>query len=207
MKYIEFVKVDAGDGLPETQFPLRNGPADPMPGITIAWWEINEVGVPHYFGTAPDTVDTEVPGILRLIDQGEWVNLVVLRRKSAQEAIDTTAGLVRTQFVSAGQFIEQEYRLAREEVAAWRAAGSKAESVPESVKSGADYANLSIEDAAVEIEQSAQTWTRALLQIRNLRLIGKRQIRDCAPEVITSTLQTAIDQLQALPTQIAVPTT
>lgn len=206
MKYIEFVKVDAGDGLPETQFPLRNGPADPLPGIIIAWWDVDELGVPHYFGTAPNQVSAEVPGVLRLIDQGEWDNLVVLRRKSAQEAIDTTAGLVRLQFVSAGQFIEQEYRLAQEEVAIWRAAGSKVDSAPESVRSGADYSNLSIEDAAAEIEQSAQAWTTALLQIRNLRLAGKRLVRDCAPEIITSTLQSAIDQLLALPTQIAVPT-
>ena len=206
MKYIEFVKVDAGDGLPETQFPLRNGPADPMPGITIAWWEIDEVGVPHYFGTAPDKVSTEVPGVLRLIAAEEWDNLVVLRRRAAQESIDTTAGLVRVQFVSAGQFIEQEYRLAQEEVAAWRAAGSRAESAPDSVSSGAEYANLSIEQAAVEIEQSAQAWTDALLQIRNLRLAGKRMVRDCVPEAITSTLQSSIDQLQALATQMAVPT-
>lgn len=205
MKYIKFVKVDAGDGLPETQFPLRNGPADPLPGIVIAWWASDANGVPHYFGAVPDDADAEVPGVLRTIDAQEWEYLVVARRKAAQDAIDNTAGVVRLQFVSAGQFIEQEYRLAQEEVVAWRAAGSNADAAPDSVKSGAEYAGVTIEEAAVEIEQSAQAWTEALLQIRNLRLMGKRQIRECAPEAITATMQSAIDQLQALPSLIQVP--
>jgi hypothetical protein len=205
MKYIEFVKVDAGDGLPETQFPLRNGPADPLPEIFIAWWATDADGVPHYFGAAPDDADTDVSGVIRMMDAQEWEYLVVARRKAAQDAIDNTAGVVRVQFVSAGQFIEQEYRLALEEVAAWRADGSNTDAAPDSVKSGAEYAGVTIEEAAVEIEQSAQAWTEALLQIRNLRLMGKRQIRECAPEAITSTMQSSIDQLQALPSLIQVP--
>lgn len=206
MKYIEFVKVDAGDGLPETQFPLRNGPADPLPGIVIGWWTTDEDGVPHYFGSVPNTADLGVPGVLSEITAEQWAQLVVTRRTAAQDAIDSAAGVIRVQFVSAGQFIEQEYRLAQEEVAEWRAAGSKIDAAPESVISGAEYAGVSVEEAALEIEHSSQAWTDALLQIRNLRLTGKRLLRECAAEAITSTMQRTIDQLQALPAQISVPT-
>lgn len=198
MKYIEFVKVDAGDGLPETQFPLRNGPTDPMPGITIAWWEIDEVGVPHYFGTAPDKVSADVSGVLRVIEPNEWDNLVVLRRSAAQEAIDTTAGKVRVQFVSAGELIELEYQLAAKEVAAWRAAGSDPEAVPVAIQSGADYSQITVEEAAAEIEQTANAWNSVLLQIRAVRLNGKRAIRDCTDQLLSSVAQSYIDQLNSI---------
>ena len=198
MKYIEFVKVDAGDGLPETQFPLRNGPADPFPGITIAWWTIDEVGVPHYFGTAPDKVSADVSGVLRVIEPNEWDNLVVLRRSAAQEAIDTTAGKVRVQFVSAGELIELEYQLAAKEVAAWRAAGSDPEAVPVAIQSGADYSQITVEEAAAEIEQTANAWNSVLLQIRAVRLNGKRAIRDCTDQLLSSVAQSYIDQLNSI---------
>ncbi|WP_343077454.1 hypothetical protein [Pseudomonas sp.] len=198
MKYIEFVKVDAGDGLPETQFPLRNGPADPFPGITIAWWTIDEVGVPHYFGTAPDKVSADASGVLRVIEPNEWDNLVVLRRSAAQEAIDTTAGKVRVQFVSAGELIELEYQLAAKEVAAWRAAGSDPEAVPVAIQSGADYSQITVEEAAAEIEQTANAWNSVLLQIRAVRLNGKRAIRECTDQLVSSVAQSYIDQLNSI---------
>lgn len=206
MKYIEFVKVDAGDGFPETEFPLRNGPADPVPGIGIIWWSTDSTdGVPRYFGAVDDDTDLQLPGIVRLIDDQEWADLVARRRKAAQVAIDSTAGVIRVQFVSAGQFIEQEYRLAQDEVAAWRAAGSDAEAAPDSVKSGAVYAGVTVEQAAVEIEQSALIWTNALLQVRDLRLRGKRLVLECPPEAIATTMQNTINLLQELPTQLQVP--
>lgn len=208
MKYIEFVKVDAGDGYPETEFPLRNGPADPVPGVVIVWWSTDSTGgVPRYFGMVNDDVDIEAPGIARLIDDQEWTDLVAGRRAAAQESIDSTAGAIRVQFVSAGQFIEQEYRLAQDEVAAWRVAGSDAEAAPASVKSGAIYSGVTVEQAAVEIEQSALIWTKALLQIRDLRLGGKRLVLECPPEAIATTMQNTINELQSLPTLLQVPVT
>lgn len=73
MKHIEFVKVDAGDGRPATEYPCRNGPKDPLPGITILWWSGRNPA--HYFGTVADDVDTAVPGVLREIDADEWASL------------------------------------------------------------------------------------------------------------------------------------
>lgn len=73
MKHIEFVKVDAGDGRPATEFPCRNGPKNPIDGITILWWSGRNPA--HYFGTVADDVDIGVPGVLREIDAEEWATL------------------------------------------------------------------------------------------------------------------------------------
>lgn len=73
MKRIEFVQVDAGDGRPVTQFPCRNGPKNPVTGISILWW--SGENPTHYFGTVGDEADTAVPGVLREIDAEEWAQL------------------------------------------------------------------------------------------------------------------------------------
>lgn len=74
MKKIEFVKVDAKDGRPTTEVPARHGPADPMPGLNILWWE-GRAPV-HYYATVDAEADTDVPGVLREISESDWDDLV-----------------------------------------------------------------------------------------------------------------------------------
>ena len=199
MQYIEFVKVDSGDGFPETLFPLRNGPADPLPGINIHWWEIDSAELPaRYFGSVPDGADLSAPGVLRVIAADDWQVLNASRRDALIKSIDYEAGIARLSFVSAGQLIEQEYRLAVDEVIKWRAAGSPADAVPESVRSGADYSQITNEAAAAEIEQIAADWDGVLLTIRSLRLAGKRSVRECSDMEMGGLADECINRLKAL---------
>jgi hypothetical protein len=87
MKPIEFVKVDACDGRPATEYPTRHGPADPVENITILWWEGNNPA--HYFGLVANDRKTDVPGVLREIDTEEWAKLIEQRREARlQELAD-----------------------------------------------------------------------------------------------------------------------
>ena len=199
MQYIEFVKLDAGDGFPETLYPLRNGPADPVAKTTIVWWE-QDAGAAYvrYFGMVANTANVAVAGVLRTIDATEWARLVSGRRDAMATAIDEAAGKARVQFVSAGDLVELEYQLAVKEVVAWRAAGSDPEAVPEAIQSGADYSQITVEEAAAEIEQTAKAWDAVLLQIRAVRLNGKRAIRECTDQLVSSVAQGYIDQLTSI---------
>jgi len=79
MKPIEFVKVDARDGRPATEFPTRHGPADPVENITILWWEGSNPA--HYFGLVANDRKTDVPGVLREINETDWAELIEQRRE------------------------------------------------------------------------------------------------------------------------------
>lgn len=74
-KFIEYVKVDAGDGLPATHFPTRNGPADPLPGIDWYWTDAEQVPA-RYYGSVHGNTDTDVPGVLSVIEDDEWQELL-----------------------------------------------------------------------------------------------------------------------------------
>lgn len=111
-----------------------------------------------------------------------------VERVKAKSAIDTAAGSARQRFVSAGQLIEEEYRLALQQVQAWRAAGSPAEDVPAAITGWIGATSMTAEQAAVDIEQTAAAWEQALLQIRSLRLEGKAMVdaaADDATEITT----------------------
>lgn len=87
MKPIEFVKVDARDGRPATEYPTRHGPADPVENITILWWEGSNPA--HYFGLVANDRKTDVPGVLREISAEEWAKLTEQRRAARlQELAD-----------------------------------------------------------------------------------------------------------------------
>lgn len=81
-KPIEFVKVDAKDGRPATEYPNRHGPADPISGIDTLWFERGQPA--RYYGLAPDDADVTAPGVLREIPQAEWDDM--LTKRAAIEA-------------------------------------------------------------------------------------------------------------------------
>tara|TARA_B100000700_G_scaffold15695_1_gene15460 strand:+ start:7658 stop:8254 length:597 start_codon:yes stop_codon:yes gene_type:complete len=131
-----------------------------------------------------------------------WVEIpakpVSDRRDRQLDAIDQAAGQARARFASPGQMIDEEYRQALEAVKAWRAAGSPADAIPPEIQSGADYSGITVEEAAVEIEQTAEQWDSVIAQIRNLRLAGKRAVKDAADDQIEAVAQGYLDQLGAI---------
>lgn len=80
MHPIEYVKVDARDGRPTTEYPARHGPADPIPGIQPLWFERGQP--PRYVGLAPEGTDLTTPGILREIPADEWDELIEQQRQT-----------------------------------------------------------------------------------------------------------------------------
>lgn len=121
------------------------------------------------------------------------------RRATAKRAIDTAAGSARARYVSAGQLVEEEYRLALQQTQAWRDAGSPAGQVPAAIQDWADAAGITAEQAATSIEQTAAAWESVLLQIRQVRLAGKAAV-DAAGDAddFAAIAQPFIDQLGAM---------
>lgn len=119
-------------------------------------------------------------------------------RERALTRIDTAAGKARLRYVSAGQLIEEEYRQALHAVQAWRDAGSPADAVPAEIISGAEYSDITHEQAAVEIEQTATAWEGVLSAIRDLRLGGKAAVKAAADDEIESVTAGYIEQLEAM---------
>ena len=127
--------------------------------------------------------------------QGSAVEL----RNQVKTVIDVAAGDARARFVSAGQLVEAEYRLALEQTKAWRAAGNPAAAVPASIQDWASAAGITAEDAAVSIEQTAEAWESVLLTVRQLRLNGKAAIDAASDDAdFDAIAQGYIDQLDAL---------
>jgi hypothetical protein len=122
-----------------------------------------------------------------------------IRRASAKRAVDQAAGNARARYVSPGQLVEEEYRLALQQTQAWRDAGSPADQVPAAIQDWADAAGITAEQAATSIEQTAAAWESVLLQIRQVRLAGKAAV-DAAGDAddFAAIAQPFIDQLDAM---------
>jgi hypothetical protein len=124
------------------------------------------------------------------------------RRTSAKQTIDTAAGNARGRYVSVGQMVEEEYRLALQQVKDWRAAGSPAANVPAAISDWAIASGMTDEQAATDIEQTAAYWDQVLLNIRQIRLSGKAAV-DNATDLGThddmqNVAQPYIDQLNLM---------
>lgn len=120
-------------------------------------------------------------------------------RLRAKRLIDDAAGNARARYVSAGQLVEEEYRLALQQTQAWRDAGSPADQVPPAIQAWADAAGITAEQAATSIEQTTAAWESVLLQIRQIRLAGKAAV-DAAGDAddFAAIAQPFIAQLDAM---------
>ncbi len=75
MQYIKYTHVDALTGVPVTDAPAANGPAMPaVEGLEYVWARESAYPTarPEMFGTCPDGVTTEVPGVLAVLTQEDW---------------------------------------------------------------------------------------------------------------------------------------
>ena len=147
----------------------------------------------------PGTTVDEAGGDLASPPQPSPEEALAQKRALARATIDRAAGRARARFVSTGQLIEEEYREAEKAVQEWRATGSPADQVPEEISAWIDAANMTAEDAATDIEQTALAWKQVLTQIRTIRLTGKAAIDNATDDAeFMAVAQPYIDQLSAL---------
>lgn len=124
---------------------------------------------------------------------GEWhAPVVVFDRLRLINDIDRRADSLRLAIVGDPVRVE-EYRLARDEAAAYIAAGY-AGAVPPTVQDWATAKTWTAQQAADDIAATAQAWESALYAIRSIRLIGKESVRSAATD---SAAQTAYDAVLA----------
>jgi hypothetical protein len=127
--------------------------------------------------------------------------VVVVNREALAADIDHCADALRLAIVGDPLRVE-EYRVAREEAAAYIAAGYTG-TVPSSVQSWATAKGWTAKQAADDIATTAQQWSNALSAIRSIRLTGKELIRGAGSDAsAASTHQTVLGQLAALRAQL-----
>lgn len=75
MKYLKFTYVDAVTGISVASEPARSGPVfPPIIDLEFAWARESQypTDVPEFFGTCPDTSDTQIDGVLGVFVQSDW---------------------------------------------------------------------------------------------------------------------------------------
>lgn len=108
--------------------------------------------------------------------------LAPIARQAARDAIDEAAGVARDAFVSPGQYVAEEYRLAKADADAWVAAGKPADAVPDSIAVWAQARGWTAEQAAQDILDTEAAWMAALAAIRQARLLGKAAVDAAADD-------------------------
>ena len=107
MKYLSWTYVDAQTGIPCLIAPTRNGPANPaVAGLAFGFALESRypTAYPVFYGTCADDADTNIPGVLEVIDQAGYeaalagemtarrAKLVVTMRQTRRALLD--AGLL-----------------------------------------------------------------------------------------------------------------
>lgn len=94
MQYIKYTHVDAQTGVPVTDAPAVNGPAMPaVEGLEFVWARESAYPTdkPELFGTCPDGVNTDVPGVLGVFSLADFETML---------ADETAARLAKVSHVS-----------------------------------------------------------------------------------------------------------
>ena len=117
-----------------------------------------------------------------------------------KESIDHESGIIRNQLVSQGNYVDEEYRLAYDEVLEWEAAGSVETDAPDSLVVWADSAfSGDLTAAAEDIKNTRNQWNSVLSAIRTIRLSSKAQVDSASTESEMITIfDNAKQQLQAI---------
>lgn len=91
MKYLKFTYVDALTGISIASQPAANGPVfPPVVGLQYEWARESQypTDVPEFFGTCPDSSDTQIDGVLGVFSQTDWEQM-------REDEIGARAALVR----------------------------------------------------------------------------------------------------------------
>lgn len=78
MKFLKFTYVDAMTGISIASEPAANGPVfPPVAGLEYAWARESRypTDVPEFFGTCPDSSDTQIDGVLGVFSEGDWESM------------------------------------------------------------------------------------------------------------------------------------
>lgn len=122
---------------------------------------------------------------------------VSVDREGLAANIDRHADALRLAIVGDPVRVE-EYRLARDEAAAYIASGYTG-AVPPTVQAWATAKAWTAQQSADDIATTAQAWESALYAIRSIRLIGKETVRSAATDAAAqAAYATALSQLQAI---------
>lgn len=122
---------------------------------------------------------------------------VSVDREALAADIDHRADALRLAIVGDPVRVE-EYRLARDEAAAFVAANYTG-TAPPTVQAWATAKGWTAQHAADDIAATAQAWESALYAIRSIRLIGKESVRNAATDAAAQAAHDAVlSQLQAI---------
>lgn len=105
MQHLKFTYVDALTGVPVTQAPATNGPAMPaVPGLEFVFARESAypTGTPHFFGTCPDGVSTDAPGVLAVLTEAEFEQARADELEARRTLLRTRVNAERDQLEAAG---------------------------------------------------------------------------------------------------------
>nr|WP_136252883.1 hypothetical protein [Ningiella ruwaisensis] len=123
----------------------------------------------------------------------------VQTKAQAKELIDQAASRACERFVSKGKFTIVEYQLTQQQVKAWRDADSPTDAVPEMLQSWFDNSTFTtVEDAAQNIEQTAQQFETVIQATRRLRLAGKKAVETATLDDFIAVAESYINQFDAI---------
>jgi hypothetical protein len=106
MKYLKFTYVDLLTGISVAKTPAMNGTKFPdVAGLTFVWAQESAypTPIPSFFGTCPDTADTNVEGVLAVLNEADYVNFLadeMRARDKTPKAV--TMRQARLQLLAAG---------------------------------------------------------------------------------------------------------
>ena len=121
-------------------------------------------------------------------------------KQQACDSVDIEAGYARRRVASAGDLIDEEYRLAYNDALQWDSDGRPAENIPSTIADWSSISGLSATAAADSILQAANSMNSALAQIRSIRLGGKVAIAAAVDEE-----EVALQQAAAVASLLAFP--
>ena len=93
MKYIKFTYVDAVTGISVAKTPAINGPVFPqVDGLQFVWARESQYPTdePQFFGTCPDSSNTEIEGVIAVLVQADFDSMQAdeMAARAAKVALD-----------------------------------------------------------------------------------------------------------------------
>jgi len=150
-------------------------------------------------GEVGDAIKDVPTGLDYQIVDIDYVVAEPLKAKTElKRLIDVAAGNARSRFISEGSQVVEEYRLAAAQTKEWRDAGSPSDNAPVSITSWAVAEGMSNEQSAAAIEAALYNLNGLLLTIREIRLLGKKEVNDATNDAAPAVAQGYIDQLDAI---------
>ena len=123
----------------------------------------------HYLSQAPEiTADAVVYHAIP-------IDLAILKNQ-AKTDIDRAAGAARERAIPAGQLIDQEYLLAKNDAAAFKVAGYPANAIPASIQASMTARGTTAQQEADDILLKAAQLEGYLVAVRGARLSGKAAV-------------------------------